>query len=605
MKRILYYTLSLLLSNLAVSQVKVKKENRPSILFDFEKNSNTKGYLLEGDNYQLTEGIQGQALSIQQDQNFNNVFINDLPIEGSKDFTVQFWVQIFSKKPTVLLSQKDFLDKSINSQKNKGWVLYTSGGTFAWNVGSGDRRLNYERENGDKMPLCDGEWHQLTMTYSKQQSEVRLYYDGHNKAIYKVGFDFTNDNPLVIGAKKNEFNYSNKILPQIEDGAIQLQTLVDEYNVLDIGNLKNDEFLNLISEPDELLSNKMKDLDSTKSKSLTLKYTNTSKETRKKLLKNPYTVFQIMELTELKPISKIYYLDNGKINIHKEAAKLFTQQTQLFPSEFTMDNLSIWEKAISAEEVLSTYTKFRKSNAFKFEKNIKSLIVGDWNIWHGGKHFTVEKDNWDSRLRIVEMIKEKNLDVILLQETYSSGDFIAAELGYYFATTSDWDYCFQGSNISVISRYPIKELHVPLDASFMNVGVKIALSETQEIYAMSNWYGMDSFSDVYDFHKDIFEQADSIPILFGGDFNTEPHTDGGESPASVKLLENGFIDSYRSLYPNVKNYPGYTHNEGVRIDQLYYKGQGLKNISTEVISKWPSGFPSDHFMILSKFNLKF
>ena len=53
--------------------------------------------------------------------------------------------------------------------------------------------------------------------------------------------------------------------------------------------------------------------------------------------------------------------------------------------------------------------------------------------------WSLKKDGWDSRMRIVEIIKEKNLDIVLLQETYSSGDFIAAELGYYFATTSDWD----------------------------------------------------------------------------------------------------------------------------------------------------------------------
>ena len=31
--------------------------------------------------------------------------------------------------------------------------------------------------------------------------------------------------------------------------------------------------------------------------------------------------------------------------------------------------------------------------------------------------------------------------------------------------------------------------------------------------------------------------------------------------------------------------------------------QMLKNSFTEVISTWPSGFPSDHFLIVSKFEL--
>ena len=100
-----------------------------------------------------------------------------------------------------------------------------------------------------------------------------------------------------------------------------------------------------------------------------------------------------------------------------------------------------------------------------------------------------------------------------------------------------------------------------------------------------------------------FKGSDSIPVFFGGDFNAVPHTDGGKSPASKKMIEEGFVDAYRSMYPDVKKYPGFTHMENLRIDQLYYKGKGLKNSFTEVISKWPSGFPSDHFLIVSKFEL--
>ena len=597
MKPVLYYILGLtiLLSKSVVSQNNIQSKNYKHIQFNFDKNVRSENLEYKNEEFQFTKGVEGKSLSFQSDDRFNNLTLNDLIIDDSKDFTIQCWIQTFSNKPTVILSQKEFLDKSISSQKNKGWVLYTSGGTFAWSVGSGEKRLNYERENGDKMPLDDGEWHQLTMTYNKELSEIRLYYDGHNKAIYNLEFDFSNDNPLIIGAKENNFDYSNKLLPQIESGVLHLQSLVDEYNALGIERLKDDELFSLIVNPDELISKKTKNLELVKSELVELK------KIRSKLSRNPYTVFQNSELTALKPISKIYYLNEGKIEVHKKIAQSFTQQTQLFPSEFNMDNLSIWDKVLSAEEVFKAYIKFRKSTVFKFEKKIKSISIGDWNIWHGGIHFTIEDDNWDSRNRIVEMIKEKKIDVLLLQETYSSGDLIAAELGYYFATTSDWDYCFQGSNISILSRYPIKELYVPEDKGFMNVGVKLAISETQEIYAMSNWYGMSSFLNVFDFYNDRFKQSDGTPILFGGDFNAVPHTDGGESPASVKMLENGFIDAYRSFYPNVKSYPGYTHSEGLRIDQLYYKGKGFKNTFTEVISKWSGGFPSDHFLIVSKF----
>ena len=71
------------------------------------------------------------------------------------------------------------------------------------------------------------------------------------------------------------------------------------------------------------------------------------------------------------------------------------------------------------------------------------------------------------------------------------------------------------------------------------------------------------------------------------------------------MLEEGFTDAFRSLYPDVKEYPGASHRSGRRIDQLYYKGKGLKNTSTKVVSSWPTGFPSDHFLIVSKFDLNY
>ena len=88
--------------------------------------------------------------------------------------------------------------------------------------------------------------------------------------------------------------------------------------------------------------------------------------------------------------------------------------------------------------------------------------------------------------------------------------------------------------------------------------------------------------------------------LFTAIYKPNAHTDGGRSPASRKMLEASFSDAFRSLYPDVKKYPGASHQGGNRIDQLYYKGNGLKNTSTRVASAWLGGFPSDHFLIISE-----
>ncbi|MFC1565309.1 endonuclease/exonuclease/phosphatase family protein, partial [candidate division KSB1 bacterium] len=409
-------------------------------------------------------------------------------------------------------------------------------------------------------------------------------------------------------ASENEFDYDNKLTPEIEHGAKQLQTMVNEFNKLDVEDLKADEFISLIVDPRRLVQNKLEKLglseDELKKKqeSISLEKVN---EPRDQLASNPYTVYQNRNLTLIKPVASIYSLTGNKVFINTDAAKKFTLSENLHPSDFTMDELSIWDRAISAEEVWNGYTRYQKTLPEKPENNLNTLTVGVWNIWHGGIHFTQDEHGWDSRIRIADMLRKENVDVVLMQETYSSGDFIAAELGYYYATSSDWDYRMQGENISVLSRYPIREVYVLEATEFNNVGCKVAISETQEIYAMSNWYGMPQFTDVFGFHEERFTESNRIPVVFGGDFNAVPHTDGGNSPASMKMLESGFTDAFRSLYPDVQKFPGYTHRGGRRIDQLYYKGIGLKNTSTKIISDWPGGFPSDHFLIISQFDLEY
>lgn len=579
-------------------------QDKAKLQFDFENNVKSNNIKLNGKGYSFVPGIDGQAISIKPDNGYNNLKVNNLLLNGTKDFSIQCWIKTTSKNPTVFLSQKDFLNKGIPNQKNAGWVLYSAGGTFAWSIGSGDRRIKYERDNGKKMPINDGQWHQLTLTYNKELSQFCLYYDGQNKAIYNVAFDFNNNEPLVIGSAKIDFDYENRYSPEIEKGAKQLQVVVDEFNLLGLESLKSEEFIDLIVNPERLFEEKLKQQGRSNTDQ-NAKNLEKVLGARKKLMPNPYTVFQNRGLTNLKPISKIYALKDNKVVINRSAAKSFTMGEKLYPSDFAMDQLSIWERVISAEEVMESYAKFGKTEPFRLANNLPKLTVGVWNIWHGGKHFDTQKNNADSRKCIAEIIKKNEIDVILMQETYSSGDFIAAELGYYFATTSDRDYCYQGANISVISRYPIKEIEVAQETEFNNVAVKLALSETQDIYAMSNWYGMANFPIVFDFHKSRFDSSDKIPILFGGDFNAVPHTDGGKSPASKKMLEEGFTDAYRSLYPDVQKYPGYSHRSGSRIDQLYYKGKGLKNTSTKIVASWPAGFPSDHFLIVSKFDLNY
>jgi len=566
----------------------------------FDEANKSKDYTTKGNGFTYENGIDGKCLTLNSDENFNHIELEGINLDGKQDFTLQFWLKTTSDKPMVFVSQKLFTDKSIGSQKNKGWALYSSGGTFGWSVGSGSRRLNYERDNGSIMPINDGEWHLFSLSYNKELQEFRLYYDGNNVAIYKAKFDFSNDTKFLIGGHKKDANSNNNMLPNIKMGAKQLQNYVNVFNKLNVGKVTEEEFISLIVEPEALYQRKLKSKTNSPNQNLL----DSVLKIKDSLQSNPYTVSQNHELTLLKPINQLYSLEDGTVKINTFYAKKYGEQERLYPSNFSIDNLKIWNETLQSTQIFDEFSKYQKVNTLELEEKLDTLTVAVWNIWHGGKHFTVNENGWDSRKRIAEMLKKHNADIVLMQETYSSGDFIAAELGYHFATTTDWDYKMQGSNISIMSRFPILELEAPDEAEFMNISAKIALSKTQNIYAMSNWYGMESFPIVYEHHKEKFDDANTIPVLFGGDFNAVSHLDNGTSEASRPLIENGFTDAYRNLHPNYSEFPGFTHTIGERIDQLYFKGNMLQQISTEVISTASDGFPSDHYMILSKFVIK-
>ena len=574
-------------------------QSNPAAIFHFD------GTFESSEPLSFVGGIEGEALSLGPDAATTFLTLpSGLSLGGDEDFTVRFWIRSEAEadRRFVVLSNKKFDDNSLDSQKNAGWVFYVSSGTWAWSLGSGSRRLTYERDNGEHMPLNDGRWHQLAMTYSADLSEIRLFYDGVNWVSYHVsdsdGFDFTSTDPVTVGWDAHDASPVPDVLPAIDSGAVRLQAFVDAFNALGQRPIESDEFLRLIVDPRSMFEERA-------GREAEDRAWQPVAAAEAALMENPYTIHQALEFMVAAPLSKIYALIDGRVVIRRDVAARYSDRERLSTPIFDIDELSIWDHVVSPEDLQSTYAEHFASPDQALPESVSTLTAGVWNIWHGGKHFTPEEHGWDSRERVAEVIAAEGVDVVMMQETYSSGDFIAAEVGYYFATTVDWDYLNQGANISVLSRYPIREIHVQQDAPFNNVGTRVQLSATQDMYVMSNWYGMNQFGDVFDFHQSRFAEAESIPVLFGGDFNAIPHTDGGDSPASLALLDAGFTDAFRSLHADVEEWPGPTHQNGQRIDQLYYKGTGLKNTSTRVISTWDSGFPSDHFMIVSRFDLDY
>ena len=131
--------------------------------------------------------------------------------------------------------------------------------------------------------------------------------------------------------------------------------------------------------------------------------------------------------------------------------------------------------------------------------------------------------------------------------------------------------------------------------------------------------------------KKYATEADTVPMIFGGDMNTPSHLDWGEETKelhnglvvpwySTKVLEDiGLIDTYRELNPNLITHPGITwHTKGKsddhRIDYIFYKSPKLKAIkskSYKVFFDEPFSihgktiqYPSDHGIVVTTFELE-
>ena len=166
------------------------------------------------------------------------------------------------------------------------------------------------------------------------------------------------------------------------------------------------------------------------------------------------------------------------------------------------------------------------------------LRVLAWNIWHGGRR----KGRDEGVQRVVEVIRESGADIVLMQETYGSGPRISGRLGF--------DYFLRSSNLSVMSRFPLGEVH-RLGPAFRFGGVTVELRPGQQLQAYSLWINhLPSVSSqlaegatgeelaaadaetrgselgaILDELLGHLERSPRVPVLVGGDFNSGSHLD--------------------------------------------------------------------------------
>ncbi len=277
------------------------------------------------------------------------------------------------------------------------------------------------------------------------------------------------------------------------------------------------------------------------------------------------------------------------------------------------------------------------------DRDPERLKVLNWNIWHGG----IEKGRERGPQQVIEIIQASDADIVTMVETYGSGPKISKALGFHYYEPS------AGSNLSIMSRYPIVKTFKSAKGDFYSIGAQVKLPSGREMMVWGIWirywgpdYMLQQYSKKYTakdwiegdvktsyadlktiLEQDIAKHYDGeMPIIFAGDFNSCSHLDFTEAAADAGLhrgwlvdfpthklmLEAGFKDSFREVNPDeVKDHGGtwaaiYRWSNDFRIDFIYYKGKGIQALRSRVIDEPVQAdviWPGDHSAVLSEFKV--
>ncbi len=118
--------------------------------------------------------------------------------------------------------------------------------------------------------------------------------------------------------------------------------------------------------------------------------------------------------------------------------------------------------------------------------------------------------------------------------------------------------------------------------------------------------------------EDEIRDADNIPLIIGGDYNSPSHMDWTSEtsdwhnglvvkwPVSNTMMKAGLIDSFREIHPDL-NYSSPTMSAeriSWHIDYIYYKGKNLKAIDSDIHFRYKGVWPSDHPAVTTTIKLK-
>jgi exonuclease III len=262
-----------------------------------------------------------------------------------------------------------------------------------------------------------------------------------------------------------------------------------------------------------------------------------------------------------------------------------------------------------------------------------TINVMSYNIEYGGLKWYEKSGNMNYVKKYCDIITKNDVDIVAFQECKMKdidiSEMIAKSLGYYH------QYFFKKTNFykrkyyyqSIISKYPIVKVdekknlcRVNIQGQLVNI-INIHLDDEPYIpYALKGIQYNNTPRDVSDLKESTYlsymTKKDTIrnytntdytiPTIVMGDFNEPSHLDYHyiHWKTSKYLLNNGYVDAARSIYPDAKNSPLYTVDlydkkySPERIDIIYankyLKPVGFKNIHSKL---------SDHVPVIATYEM--
>ena len=294
-----------------------------------------------------------------------------------------------------------------------------------------------------------------------------------------------------------------------------------------------------------------------------------------------------------------------------------------------VDNFVLYDQLFSSDEMLALYMTFiRGVRASKQPVAGDSIRFMTFDVAPGG----ALTGNLVGPQRIAEVIEASGADVVGLVNAGESGPVIADRLGFYL---------YRHSAVhSIVSRYPILNTYDLVDPAAC-AAVTVDAGKRREIHYASLWLPQPLLGGISALTAMPAAQIEDMEagragllekilhasrdlsgieetIVVSGGFGSGSHLDWTVQyedmhngltvrwPATVAMEGAGYRDSYRELYPSVRDFPGIPGNTNIdggksyRKDFIFYKG-GLEPVRAAAIGNHPVRFPSNSAAVMTTF----